>query len=223
MGTSLLLNNPRVIFLFVIISSSLLFVTADKPSGCHAHCHSSDNCNGQLVCKNRKCNDDPDVGTNICHGGDPDDGDKKKDKHNKHKGTMKCKNHEYKTYTCSPPVTKNTKAILTVNSFAKGGDGGGASECDNNYHSDKDEVVALSTGWYNKGSRCGKRIRITAKNGKSVEAKVVDECDSMRGCDHEHAGQPSCKNNIVDGSPKVWKSLGLNTDVGEEHVTWSMA
>ncbi|CAN1182245.1 Ripening-related protein grip22 [Linum perenne] len=204
MGTSLLLNNPRVIFLFVIISSSLLFVTADKPSGCHAHCHSSDNCNGQLVCKNRKCNDDPD-GDCVAHG------------------TMKCKNHEYKTYTCSPPVTKNTKAILTVNSFAKGGDGGGASECDNNYHSDKDEVVALSTGWYNKGSRCGKRIRITAKNGKSVEAKVVDECDSMRGCDHEHAGQPSCKNNIVDGSPKVWKSLGLNTDVGEEHVTWSMA
>ncbi|CAN1182240.1 Ripening-related protein grip22 [Linum perenne] len=222
MGTSLLLNNPRVIFLFVIISSSLLFVTADKPSGCHAHCHSSDNCNGQLVCKNRKCNDDPDVGTNICHGGDPDDGDKKKGDCVAH-GTMKCKNHEYKTYTCSPPVTKNTKAILTVNSFAKGGDGGGASECDNNYHSDKDEVVALSTGWYNKGSRCGKRIRITAKNGKSVEAKVVDECDSMRGCDHEHAGQPSCKNNIVDGSPKVWKSLGLNTDVGEEHVTWSMA
>ncbi|MCD9561398.1 hypothetical protein HAX54_020501 [Datura stramonium] len=53
----------------------------------------------------------------------------------------------YTTYKCSPPVTGNTKAVLTLNSFQKGGDGGGPSECDNQYHSDDTPVVALSTGW----------------------------------------------------------------------------
>ncbi|KAK7842193.1 kiwellin [Quercus suber] len=42
------------------------------------------------------------------------------------------------------------KARLTINSFKKGGDGGGPSECDNRYHSDDTPVVALSTGWFNK-------------------------------------------------------------------------
>ena len=45
-------------------------------------------------------------------------------------------------------------------------------------------------------------------------AKVVDECDSMRGCDQEHAYQPPCKNNIVDGSDAVWSALGLDKDIG---------
>lgn len=83
--------------------------------------------------------------------------------------------------------------------------------------------MALSTGWYNRGSRCGMMIRIRASNGRSVKAKVVDECDSVNGCDREHAGQPPCKNNIVDGSDAVWKALGLNKDVGVVDVTWSMA
>jgi hypothetical protein len=83
--------------------------------------------------------------------------------------------------------------------------------------------VALSTGWYNRGSRCGKLIRITANNGRSTTAKVVDECDSVNGCDKEHAGQPPCRNNIVDGSVAVWNALGLNTDDGVVSVTWSMA
>ena len=83
--------------------------------------------------------------------------------------------------------------------------------------------MALSTGWYAGGSRCGKNIRITARNGRSVVAKVVDECDSMRGCDREHAYQPPCNNNIVDGSDAVWSALGLNKDVGVVDVTWTMA
>ena len=65
---------------------------------------------------------------------------------------------------------------MTINSFAQGGDGGGPSECYNEYHSDDELVVALSTGWYNGGSRCLNNIRINA-NARSVLAKVVDECD----------------------------------------------
>lgn len=66
-------------------------------------------------------------------------------------------------------------------------------------------------------------IKITASNGKSVTAKVVDECDSRAGCDKEHAFQEPCRNNIVDGSAAVWEALGLNQDLGVVDVTWSMA
>ncbi|RVW22325.1 Ripening-related protein grip22 [Vitis vinifera] len=93
------------------------------------------------------------------------------------------------------------------------GDGGGPSECDGKYHDNSERIVALSTRWYDGGSRCGEMIRITAPSGRSVLAKVVDECDSADGC----------ANNIVDGSDGVWAALGLDINLGEVHVTWSMA
>ncbi|XP_074323198.1 ripening-related protein grip22-like [Apium graveolens] len=114
----------------------------------------------------------------------------------------------------SPPVTKNTKATLTLNSFEKGGSGGGPSECDGQYHDDDTRIVALSTGWYNGGSRCLKKIIINA-NGRSVDATVVDECDSN--------GHPPCADNIVDGSKAVWKALGLDSNVGVFGITWTDA
>jgi hypothetical protein len=107
-----------------------------------------------------------------------------------------------------------TSAVMTVNGFEKGQDGGGPSECDGKFHSNDDLIVALSSQWYAGGKRCHKKIRITsADTRRTVEAQVVDECDSHRGC----------KNNIVDSSPAVWKKLGLDTDVGEVRVTWSDA
>ncbi|XP_015167201.1 putative ripening-related protein 1 isoform X2 [Solanum tuberosum] len=129
----------------------------------------------------------------------------------------------YTTYKCSPPVTGNTKAVLTLNSFQKGGDGGGPSECDNQYHSDDTPVVALSTGWYSGGDRCLNYITVSA-NGRSVKAKVVDECDSTMGCDDEHDYQPPCPNNIVDASKAVWEALGIpEGDWGDYDITWSDA
>ncbi|KAJ0974267.1 hypothetical protein J5N97_016232 [Dioscorea zingiberensis] len=135
-----------------------------------------------------------------------------------------CKAGEkYPQYQCSPPLTGNTPATMTINSFAKGGDGGGPSECDNKYHSDDEMVVALSTGWYNHGSRCLNNIKINA-NGRSVLAKVVDECDSVNGCDADHDFQPPCPNNIVDASPAVWNALGIHgSDVGDYDITWTDA
>ncbi|XP_022862382.1 putative ripening-related protein 1 [Olea europaea var. sylvestris] len=128
----------------------------------------------------------------------------------------------YTIYKCSPSVSGSTKAVLTINSFEKGGDGGAPSECDNKYHSDDTPVVALSTGWYNGGSRCLNNITITA-NGRSVTAMVVDECDSTMGCDDDHDYQPPCDNNIVDASKAVWKALGVSGNVGELDITWSDA
>ncbi|KAA8520621.1 hypothetical protein F0562_014877 [Nyssa sinensis] len=126
----------------------------------------------------------------------------------------------YTTYKCSPQVSTHTKAVLTLNSFQKGGDGGGPSECDNKYHSDDIPVVALSTGWYNKGGRCLNNITISA-NGQSVNAMVVDECDSTMGCDDDHDYQPPCANNIVDASKAVWEALGVpSDDWGDLDITW---
>ncbi|KAH7577910.1 hypothetical protein ACOSQ2_001021 [Xanthoceras sorbifolium] len=129
----------------------------------------------------------------------------------------------YTTFKCSPPVSGHTKAFLTLNSFEKNGDGGGPSECDNKFHSDDEPVVALSTGWFNKKSRCLKYINILG-NGKSVKAKVVDECDSTKGCDKDHDFQPPCDNDIVDGSKAVWKALGVPENKwGGLDIYWSDA
>ncbi|THG01462.1 putative ripening-related protein 1 [Camellia sinensis] len=129
----------------------------------------------------------------------------------------------YTTYKCSPAISSQTKATLTINSFEKNGDGGGPSECDGKYHSDDLPVVALSTGWYKGGSRCHNNITISA-NGRSVVAMVVDECDSTMGCDQDHDYQPPCLNNIVDASKAVWKALGIPQDNwGDLDITWSDA
>ena len=83
--------------------------------------------------------------------------------------------------------------------------------------------MALSTGWYGKGRRCLNDIIISA-NGKSVRAKVVDECDSTMGCDEDPDYQPSCNNNIVDISKAVWEVLDRpHVQWGELDITWSDA
>ncbi|KAJ4777402.1 hypothetical protein LUZ62_061659 [Rhynchospora pubera] len=128
----------------------------------------------------------------------------------------------YPQYNNSPPVTRHTLAIMTVNSFEAGGDGGGASACDNKFHSDKELIVALSTGWFAKKGRCLKHIKIHG-NGKTVRAKVVDECDSIQGCDAEHNFGPPCACNIVNASKAVWKVLGLNPKMGVYNITWTDA
>lgn len=129
----------------------------------------------------------------------------------------------YYTYKCSPKVTGQTKAVLTLNSFEKNGDGGGPSECENKYYSDDLPVVALSTGWFKfkHQKRCLKNITIYG-NGRSVQAMVVDECDSTVGCDKIHDYQPPCDNNIVDASRAVWEALGVPKDQrGTMDIHWS--
>ncbi|KAG8371303.1 hypothetical protein BUALT_Bualt13G0073700 [Buddleja alternifolia] len=194
-------------------------------SSCNGPCQTLDDCSGQLICINGNCNDDPDVGSHICGGGGGGGSPPTTPSGSSCQpyGTLTCNGISYSQYKCSPPEASSTPAKLTLNDFSEGGDGGGPSKCDDKYHSNSESVVALSTGWYAGGSRCLKTIRITAQNGRNTTAKVVDECDSNLGCDAEHAYQPPCENNIVDGSDAVWKALGLNEDLGVVDISWSMA
>uniref|UniRef100_M8AXR6 Ripening-related protein 4 n=1 Tax=Aegilops tauschii TaxID=37682 RepID=M8AXR6_AEGTA len=120
-----------------------------------------------------------------------------------------------------PPVSADTPAILTLNSFARGGDGGGKSFCDNCFHKDTELVVALSMGWLRLDGkrRCNKMIRING-NGRALLAKVVGECDSVYSCDTEHNFEPPCPYNDVDASPAVWKAMGLKEEIGVFKITW---
>ncbi len=63
----------------------------------------------------------------------------------------------YPTYSCSPPVTSTTSAILTLNGFEQGETGGDASSCTGQFHRNTELVVALSTGWFNNRNRCTNR------------------------------------------------------------------
>ncbi|CAL9758014.1 unnamed protein product [Musa acuminata subsp. burmannicoides] len=134
-----------------------------------------------------------------------------------------CKEGElYPQYQCSPPVTGDTPAHMTIASFAQGGDGGGPAECDGRYHSDDQMLASLSTGWYDDGSRCNRSIRISG-NGRSVLAKVVDECDSVYGCEADQS-YPPCSNNAIVASPAVRTALAITeAQVGDYDVTWSDA
>lgn len=51
---------------------------------------------------------------------------------------------------------------------------------------------------------------------------MVDECDSVYGCDSEHDFQPPCKYDIVTASRAVWDALEIpEAQIGEYSVTWS--
>ncbi|KAI3701198.1 hypothetical protein L2E82_45847 [Cichorium intybus] len=107
--------------------------------------------------------------------------------------------------------TNITQAPMTITSFEKGGDGGGPSSCDGQYHSNSFFFVALPTRWYNGGQRCFDSILIYYTD-KYVQAMVIDECDS-----------DDCPDNMVVASRGIWKALQVpQSEWGETEVTWSV-
>ncbi|XP_060169496.1 kiwellin-like isoform X2 [Lycium barbarum] len=208
--TNLSLLSLCIIFTIFISSSNAI-------SQCNGPCKTQDDCDGELICINGKCSDDPNVGTNNCKNNRPSVPSSTTDTCEPC-GSMVC-NGTRLLYNCSPPISASTPAQLTHNDFSDGGDGGGPGACEGKYYDNNESIVALSTGWFAGSSRCGKMIRIQANNGNTAMAKVVDECDSTAGCDAQHGDQPPCENNVVDGSIAVWNALELDTDEGVEEVT----
>ncbi|CAF1138991.1 unnamed protein product [Rotaria sordida] len=190
---------------------------------CGDPCSTYDDCDGSLICINGKCSSDS--SSNGSGGGTCSPSGVLQGTNtlcNTENFSTCCKsNVNYTQYTCSP--SSKASAILTLNSFREGGDGGFGGACFGAFYPDTQRVVALSTGWFNRGSQCGKRITIHG-NGRTTTAEVVDECDSVHGCDDEHAGQPPCRNNIVDGSPAVWEALGVTKNdprYGQISISWN--
>ncbi|KAJ1685255.1 hypothetical protein LUZ63_016645 [Rhynchospora breviuscula] len=128
-----------------------------------------------------------------------------------------CKDGQsYPKYQCSPPVTAKTDAIMYINTFSDA-----PSSCEPKIYNDDELVVSLSTGWYDKGTRCLKSINITT-NGNSVLAKVVDQCDSINGCTAEVGYEKPCGANEIRASRGVWSKLYMvNDQMGTLEVTWS--
>ncbi|XP_074302148.1 kiwellin-1-like [Silene latifolia] len=113
-------------------------------------------------------------------------------------------NQVYFTFQCSPDVTNQTAGILTLKTF-QNRRGMVPSHYYSKYYPVMAPVVALSTGWYNGGTRCETVILISA-NGRSVKPRVVDEGDSTKGCDASDGYHPSCGYNIVAASNLVWRA-----------------
>ncbi|OWM73781.1 hypothetical protein CDL15_Pgr026885 [Punica granatum] len=134
----------RVVIL-MMASLMLMLVLTSFPlpsiavSSCNGPCTTMDDCGGQMICINGRCTDDPEVGTHICTNSPPS----LSGRSCQPSGTMYCEGKSYPKYQCSPPVTSWTRATLTENDFSEGG---GPSECDDNYHSNSEHIVALSTG-----------------------------------------------------------------------------
>ncbi|XBH81481.1 hypothetical protein VPH35_107051 [Triticum aestivum] len=103
----------------------------------------------------------------------------------------------------------DTPAVMSLNGFQQGEEGGPA-KCDGQYHSDSLLLVAMTSAWYGPG-RCGKVISIKSTGGITVQAVVVDECDTDNGCGTTE----------ISTSAGVWHAFGLDTSVGEVPVTWS--
>uniref|UniRef100_A0A452ZH15 Uncharacterized protein n=2 Tax=Aegilops tauschii TaxID=37682 RepID=A0A452ZH15_AEGTS len=74
-------------------------------------------------------------------------------------------------------VVGDIPAVMSVNGFEKGEEGGPA-KCDGQYHNDSLFLVALTTQWYQQGLRCGRMINIKSSDGAIGQAMVVDECDT---------------------------------------------
>ncbi|CAD5175975.1 unnamed protein product [Musa acuminata subsp. malaccensis] len=73
-------------------------------------------------------------------------------------------------------------------------------------------------------SRCNKNIKKINANGRTVLAKVTDECDSVNGCDAENSFEPPCRNDVVTASAAVRKALAIpEAQIGYYDVAWSDA
>ena len=44
------------------------------------------------------------------------------------------------------------------------------------YNSDSTYLIAVRPEWYKQGQNCGKMITVTAANGKSISAPILDSC-----------------------------------------------
>ncbi|XP_024515302.1 probable receptor-like protein kinase At5g20050 [Selaginella moellendorffii] len=128
-------------------------------------------------------------------------------------------NTTYYLYDCSPPVSRRrpNPAILYYIELDNG------SRCEEKKYQPSDLVASMATGWYNyqrPGGACGRNVTITALNGRTVTAMVVDECTAMAGCTAATSFYPPCSPKSLGATQGVWEALGYKISEGIIDITW---
>jgi hypothetical protein len=104
----------------------------------------------------------------------------------------------------SPPVSGGggRRGRLTWYEFK-----GVGGMCEGRAYPDDAIVCAMHTDI----RECGRTIRITIPSGRSVDCRVVDECDKNHGC----------LPGTIDGTRGVWAALGVDLGVGVvNNIRW---
>ncbi|KAI8522709.1 hypothetical protein RHMOL_Rhmol13G0017800 [Rhododendron molle] len=101
-------------------------------------------------------------------------------------------------YAKEQELVRGTEGCHLVN-FQKGG-GSGQSECDNKCHSDSTPIVALTTGWYNGGSRCLKEMAVAHQNATRSTTRTAHRLWHYRpGGTTEGAGVSKTSPSMLTG------------------------
>ncbi|KAE9460508.1 hypothetical protein C3L33_07593, partial [Rhododendron williamsianum] len=88
-------------------------------------------------------------------------------------------------------------------------------------HSDSTPIVALTTGWYNGGSRCLKEMAVAHQNATSTTWTTHRLWHCRPGGTTE--GAAPCPNDI-DATKAMWEVLGVPRDsCGKLDITWTDA
>ncbi|GAA5972621.1 hypothetical protein JCM11641_002941 [Rhodosporidiobolus odoratus] len=132
-----------------------------------------------------------------------------------------CNNNYYKSgSSCvknssksSSSSSKSSAVVLSSSTYSGQGtwytQNGVRGAC-GSVNSDSSHIIALHTKMYANGAHCGKTVKIRASNGKSITAKVADEC-------------PSCvSTGSLDLSVGAFKSLA-SLDAGVVSLSWSFS
>ncbi|KAJ8766193.1 hypothetical protein K2173_021710 [Erythroxylum novogranatense] len=107
---------------------------------------------------------------------------------------------------------KNMKATLTVRDFGGIGIGRKSRKCEGTYSTNFGYFVAMPSKWFENKKRCNKVVEIK-RNGRTVTAEVVDECESDSECPNK---------NSIGASVAVWGALNIAGNIhAAVDVTWS--
>ncbi|EFJ05557.1 hypothetical protein SELMODRAFT_136958, partial [Selaginella moellendorffii] len=205
---------------FALAMISLVSATAQHfSSSCGTRCDSRRDCSGGLVCNpvSKTCDGDPGASTLSCPipGCEPAQSFIYSNA-TAHDPEYCVDNNTYQFFNCSPKEQSLNFAALYYTELE-----GIPTACNRSTPYKNSELLAnMATGWFASGSSCFKEIVITAENGMSVTATVVDICASTIGCSPLTGYYEPCTPRSLGGTRGVWEALGQTYFDNVLQVTW---
>ncbi|XP_024528945.1 G-type lectin S-receptor-like serine/threonine-protein kinase SD2-5 [Selaginella moellendorffii] len=207
--------------LAMILISSLAGATAQQfSSSCGMTCESTRDCSGGLVCNpiSKTCDGDPSASTLSCPipGCEPAQTFVYSNA-TAHNPALCFDNTTYQFFNCSPQEQPRNFAAFYFIELEES-----PTSCNRSTPPRNSELLAsMSTGWFANGSSCHREIVITAENGLSVTATVIDQCGSNIGCTADTGFYGPCSPRSLGGTRAVWEALGQTYFDNVLAVTWS--